>query len=455
MDLKDVKFIFFVGIGGIGMSGLARYFHARGIQASGYDRTETRLTRDLSKQGMEIQYEDDPAQIPTVFSDPDMRAHCRVVYTPAVPESNKVYQYLKEEGYEFHKRAEVLGDIAQNGYNIAIAGTHGKTTISSMVTHIMHQNALFCTGFRGGIAKNFGSNLVLGRENIFVTEADEFDRSFLHLRPNIALISSVDPDHLDIYEDERVFREGFEIFATRVRPEGQLIVKKGTLEGNALTYALDDAEADYQVSRLEIDKGAFHFEVEFKGEYFGDFSLMYPGRHNLENALGAIAVCHQYGFSAEEIKKGLRNFLGVIRRFDIQLRHKGVVYMDDYAHHPAELEAVIGSVRELYPDQRLTGIFQPHLYSRTRDFMDGFAESLSKLDEVILLDIYPAREEPIDGISSPALLERITAPKKDYWDKEELLCQMETRDVEVLMTLGAGDIDQLVEPITEILKTRK
>lgn len=455
MDLKDVKYIYFLGIGGIGMSGLARYFHAHGIQASGYDRVETRLTKDLTKQGMKIIYEDDPDQVPPVFSDPDMRAYCRVVYTPAIKPDNKIFGFLREEGYEFYKRAEVLGHIAQSGFNIAIAGTHGKTTISSMVTHILHQNSLFCTGFLGGIAKNFGSNLVLGRESVFVTEADEYDRSFLHLRPNIALISSMDPDHLDIYEDERVFREGFEIFSTRVRPEGILVVKKGTFEDRGLTYALDDPDADYRVSRLEIDKGAFHFEVEFQGNYLGDFSLMYPGRHNLENAIGAIAVCHQYGMQPEDIKKGLRTFLGVIRRFDVQLRHKGVVYMDDYAHHPAELKAVIASVRELYPEQRITGVFQPHLFSRTRDFMDGFAESLSALDEVVLLDIYPAREEPIEGVNSSALLEKVTADKKELLSKEELLKQLETRPVEVLLTLGAGDIDQLVEPITEILKTRK
>ena len=455
MNLKDVKYIYFLGIGGIGISGLARYFHAHGVQASGYDRVETRLTKDLSKQGMKIIYKDDPAQVPAAFSDPDMREHCRVVYTPAVQPHNKIFQFLREEGYEFHKRAEVLGDIARTGYNIAIAGTHGKTTISSMVTHILHQNSLFCTGFLGGIAKNFGSNLVLGRENVFVTEADEYDRSFLHLRPNIALISSIDPDHLDVYEDERVFREGFEIFATRVQPDGTLIVKKGTFEGRDLTYSLDDSEADYCLSRLEIDKGAFHFEVEFKGSYLGDFSLMYPGRHNLENALGAIAVCHQYGMDPEEIKKGLRTFLGVVRRFDIQLRHKGVVYMDDYAHHPAELKAVISSVRELYPEQCITGIFQPHLFSRTRDFMDDFASSLSALDEVVLLDIYPAREEPIEGITSAAFLEKIDVDKKELLSVDELLKQLESRSVEVLLTLGAGDIDKLVGPITEILKTRK
>ncbi len=455
MDWKDVKHIYFLGIGGIGMSGLARYFHAHGVQASGYDKVGTRLTRDLSKQGMKIQYDDDPAQVPTVFSDPALRHQCRVVYTPAVPPTNRVFRFFREEGYEFHKRAEVLGAIARTGFNVAIAGTHGKTTISSMVTHIFHRNDLFCTGFLGGIARNFGSNLVLGREKLFVTEADEYDRSFLYLRPNIALISSIDPDHLDIYEDARAFREGFGIFADQVQPGGTLIVKKGTFEGKGLTYALEDPEADYHVSRIELDKSAFHFEVEFQGGYLGDFSLMYPGRHNLENAVGAIAVCHSYGMTPDQIKKGLRTFLGVQRRFDIRFRHKGVVYMDDYAHHPTELNAVIGAVRELYPGQRITGIFQPHLFSRTRDFMDDFAASLSRLDEVILLDIYPAREEPIEGINSAALLERVTAPRKDYRTRDELLRQLKTHNVEVLMTLGAGDIDQLAEPITDILKARK
>ena len=455
MNFDNVKYIYFIGIGGIGMSGLARFFHARGIQASGYDKSETRLTRDLSKQGMQIQYSDDVEEIPNVFSDPDTRSECRVIYTPAVPNDLEIVTYLKEEGFTFHKRAEVLGSIAQTGYNIAVAGTHGKTTISSMITHIFHQNSLFVTGFLGGIAKNFGSNLVLGRENIFVTEADEYDRSFLHLRPAIALISSVDPDHLDIYENPETFKEGFEVFATRVKPDGFLIAKKGIFDDRALTYHLTDSDADYRIGKPEIDRGAFHFEVEFKGDYLGDFSLMYPGRHNLENALGAIAVCHSYGLDPEQIKKGLRTFLGVQRRFDIHLKQKGVVYMDDYAHHPAELKAVISSVRELYPDQKITGVFQPHLFSRTRDFMDDFANELSALDSVILLDIYPAREKPIDGITSAELLKKVNAQEKVVLSKDELLAQLETMPLEVLLTLGAGDIDQLVEPITEILKVRK
>ena len=455
MNFENVKYIYFIGIGGIGMSGLARFFHARGIQASGYDKSESRLTRDLVKQGMQIQYEDDSEQIPNVFSDPDMKHECRVIYTPAVPEDLEVVQYLKDEEYSFLKRAEVLGEIAATGFNIAVAGTHGKTTISSMITHIFHQNALFVTGFLGGIAKNFGSNLVLGRENVFVTEADEYDRSFLHLRPAIALISSVDPDHLDIYDDPDSFREGFNIFATRVRPDGHLIAKKGIFDDRGLSYHLTDKDADYTLGPLEIDRGAFHFEVEYKQEYLGDFSLMYPGRHNLENALGAIAVCHTYGLTPDEIKKGLRTFLGVQRRFDIQLKHKGMVYMDDYAHHPAELKAVISSVKELYPDQRITGVFQPHLYSRTRDFMVEFAEELSQLDAVILLDIYPAREQPIEGVSSQELLNKIQCSNKRVLSKNELLKELETLSFDVLLTLGAGDIDRLVEPITEIIKSRK
>lgn len=430
------------------MSALARYFHKRGVAVFGYDKTETSLTRKLEQEGMKIHYTEDVGAIPAGID--------LVVYTPAVPASHAELQHFRSLNFPLKKRAEVLGIISRSMRTIAIAGTHGKTTTSSMVAHVLQTGGVDCTAFLGGIAGNFASNYVLGKSEWVVAEADEYDRSFLHLSPDIAVITSMDPDHLDIYGDPAAMLEtGFLAFARRLKPDGQLWVQQslltefGSFEG-VKTYGL--GKGDYRSENLRVEAGYFTFDYQNPETRIAGLQLALPGAHNVENATAAITIGLELGISEASIRKALRSFQGVKRRFETVYRDDQRVYIDDYAHHPSELRAAIAAARMLYPDRRLTGIFQPHLYSRTQDFADGFADALNDLDEIILLDIYPAREEPIPGVSSSLIFDQIENPVKHLALKSELLDLLKDKSPEVLLTLGAGDIDTLVEPIANWLK---
>jgi UDP-N-acetylmuramate--alanine ligase len=440
--------IYFIGIGGIGMSALARYFHIQGADIHGYDRTRTPLTIQLEQENMHIHYNEDIGLIP---SHPDL-----VVYTPAIPKSSAELQFVIESGFPLMKRSEVLGELTKNLYTIAIAGTHGKTTITSMTSHLLAQANLPFSAFIGGISNNFDSNLVCKpNSTIIVVEADEFDKSFLRLQPSIAVISSMDADHLDIYHDHNQLIETYNAFAQNTVPGGYVIVRRG-LKVNTLepvsTYGIN-TDADVYATNIRVLDGRFLFELHLRNSETKEVAMLLPGRHNIENALAAASVAELMGVTIEQIAHGISTFTGVQRRFEFKVRKKNVVYIDDYAHHPEELRACISGVRELFPDKKITGIFQPHLFSRTRDFMDGFAKSLAMLDQLILLDIYPAREEPIEGITSTALLNRIEIQDKLLCSKERLLETVSNLQPEVLLTLGAGDIDQFVQPLQQLLSS--
>jgi UDP-N-acetylmuramate--alanine ligase len=450
MDLNRIHNIFFLGIGGIGMSALARHFHARGVVVSGYDRTQTALTLALQQQGMTIFHEDNPEVIPTQC---DM-----VIYTPAVPKSTAIYQEVIKKGLPLKKRAEVLGMISAQIPTIAVAGTHGKTTISTMIAHILRTAGIDFTAFLGGISANYHTNY-LGCDNPqwIVAEADEYDRSFLQLSPGIAVISSMDPDHLDIYGNAETMKESFKLFAEKVNNTGTLVLKKGigldqTTKAQVLTYHLTET-ASYYATRIRVENNRYTASVQ--GEINAEnVHIGLPGRHNLENALAAIAVARRLGIDKETIASALSTFKGVKRRFETVFNSEPCVFIDDYAHHPEELSACIGAARELYPGRKICGVFQPHLFSRTRDLAAGFAESLAKLDELLLMEIYPARELPIEGISSEWLLELIPMENKKLVSGQELLQRVQKAPPEVLLTMGAGDIDLLVDPLRQILKEK-
>ncbi len=447
MNIEQVKKVYFLGIGGIGMSALARFFKSRGCSIDGYDRTATPLTKELEKEGMQIHYHEDEDLIPNGID--------LVVYTPAVPKRNTEYQFFLENGYPILKRSQVLGLISSGYKTIGIAGTHGKTTITTLTAHLMQQTPNKVNAFLGGISKNYDSNLLLSPESEWVVvEADEFDRSFLQLFPQIAVITAVDADHMDIYKNILALKDTFSQFTGQIKPGGQLIIKKG-LSFNVIqrpglrvyTYSLDQ-EADFHIKNLAIKKGQYIFDLFLNGTEMKDVVLGLPGLFNVENAIAASAAAFLAGANPEEIRKGLLGFLGVRRRFDIRINREDLIYIDDYAHHPAELKACINSVRHLYQGKKITGVFQPHLFTRTRDFADEFARSLELLDEIILLDIYPARELPIEGITSEMLLNKINKLQKRICSKEELIDVLKSLKPELLLTLGAGDIDQFV-PIIE------
>ena len=448
IDFKKIKNIYFLGIGGIGMSALARYFKHSGMNVSGYDKTPTSLTNQLISEGIPVHFTDEIKLIPKKVD--------LIIYTPAIPKEHKEFIYLKEKGYDLHKRAEILGQIVQDSFTIAVSGTHGKTTITSMIAHILKQSGKDIFSFIGGISKNYKSNLILSEKNsIAVVEADEFDRSFLQLNPDIAVISSMDPDHLDIYGNKDYLVESFRLFANLLRENGKLFLKKGlNLAGvNAEVYSYSaKREADYYAKDIRVEKGLFYFSLCAPDNVSISVKAGVPGLHNVENAIVAAAVALSCGIKPTAVKKGLETYTGVSRRFDYRIKEENLVYIDDYAHHPEEIKACIQAARELYPDKKITGVFQPHLYSRTRDLAEGFEESLAKLDELILLDIYPARELPIKGVTSQALLERIKMKNKMVCSKENLINELVKRNLEVLITIGAGDIDQLVEPIEKSLK---
>jgi len=446
---RHIRSIYFLGIGGIGMSALARHLKKHGMRISGYDKTPSRLTEELREEGMDIHYDDDPGQIP---GDIDM-----VIYTPAVPKNLSEFINIREMGIPVYKRAEVLGMITRDKFTVAIAGTHGKTTVTSMVAHILKQAGKPVTALLGGISKNYGTNYISSdKEEIMVIEADEYDRSFLQLRPDIAVITSMDADHLDIYQSREGMLESFAQFALQVNPGGNVIIKAGLEKElpvlpHATLYSLE-TWADYTVKDLFIAEGMHQFTALGQGTVYPDIRLAVPGRHNVENALAAAVVCTLCDVRPAEIVAGLCSYAGVRRRFDIRLNLPGHTFIDDYAHHPRELSAFIQAVMELHPGKKTTGIFQPHLYSRTRDFADGFAGALDLLDEVMLLDIYPAREEPIEGVSSSMISKKMRSKKVHLVSKETLPGLLDRLKPELLLTIGAGDIDLLIEPIEKLIR---
>lgn len=445
--LKNVGTVYFLGIGGIGMSALARWFKSRGARVSGYDRTPSNLTRKLQEEGINVHFEDNPSFIPEELD--------LAVYTPAIPEALEEYKELRDSDIPMKKRSEVLGMISSEMFTIAIAGTHGKTSITSLVAWMLSQADKPVTAFIGGISKNFGSNLVL-HENpeILVVEADEFDRSFLRLKPNMAVISAMDADHLDIYGSKEELLEAYRVFVRGINPQGVLVrnerVPEMTVNAHVVTYGEGNNNECYY-DELEISEGKMRFTLHWKGESIPNLRLNVAGRHNLENALAAAAICLSAGIGPELIRKALRLYEGVYRRFDYRIDRPDLVYIDDYAHHPEEIEALINAVRELYPGRQITGIFQPHLYSRTRDFADGFARSLDMLDEPILMDIYPARETPIPDVDSGMIIRRMQSPRKKLMTRSDILQHLEERPPDVLLTIGAGDIDRLTGEIEKIL----
>lgn len=433
------------------MSAIARYFKHAGCNVSGYDRTPTKLTAALEAEGIRIHYEERPDLIPTEIDE------TLVIYTPAIPAQMKELVMVFEKGYRVVKRSRALGEIASSQKCLAISGTHGKTTTSTLLAHILNHSGEGCNAFLGGISKNYHTNLLLSKNPVLVAEADEFDRSFLQLFPDIAAITSCDADHLDIYSDHDHVKGAFREFASQVK--GALVVRKGVdvefeTKARIYTYSYDE-QADFYASEIKVDEcGYFHFTLHYPMGKIEDCTVGIPGWINVENGIAAAAVALLHGTSPQMVKSALATFSGVERRFDIHLNTPKCSYIDDYAHHPKEISAAISSIRNIFPGRRLCAIFQPHLFTRTRDFYREFAESLSALDELILLPIYPARELPIEGVSSKMILELVTIPDKKIVSKEELMKELESRDIDILITLGAGDINTFIEPITELLNKR-
>ncbi|HEV7332905.1 MAG TPA: UDP-N-acetylmuramate--L-alanine ligase [Flavisolibacter sp.] len=458
------KHVYFVGIGGIGMSAIARYFHSLGVQVSGYDKTQTALTKELEQEGMAIHYTEDVDAIPKEVA--------LVVYTPAVPKDHAELVYYQTNGYPVVKRSDVLQGISQHSFNICIGGTHGKTTITTMTAHLLRHSGYGCNAFLGGIATNYGTNFWSSENNVSVIEADEYDRSFLKLSPDIAIITAMDADHLDIYGDERSLQDTYVAFGSKVKEGGLLIGKFGlgrlkeTGVSRRWTYSLQNDAADIFAANIKIEEGGYCFDVHLKDKVITDCSLRIGGMHNVENAVAAVAVADALEIDSEKVKAALADFKGVKRRFEYIIPPKNIsgstfvqpVLVDDYAHHPEELRALLSSIRTLFPQRVVTVIFQPHLYTRTRDFADGFAEVLSIADRVILLPIYPARELPIEGVSSEMILEGVERNDKQVLSKEEMLAWMKSHAEnlnkefgEVIVMAGAGDIDALVEPVKKLL----
>jgi UDP-N-acetylmuramate--alanine ligase len=458
MKILDYKLYYFLGIGGIGMSALARYFNHYKKTVAGYDKTSTTLTSQLEQEGIKCHFNDDVSLLKNILAD-YKKEEVLVILTPAIPKDHSGFQYLVENNYQVLKRSQVLGEITKQFKTIAIAGTHGKTTTTTLVTHLLKSAGINCFSFMGGISKNYNTNLLLGevseKETYVVVEADEYDRSFLTLEPLIAVITSVDADHLDIYGSADSVKEGYFLFAQKVKKDGVLVVKKNvdndlTLTNKRLVYSLN-LDTEYCAQSITIENAQFFYNIKSPVESITNVTLGLPGMHNVENSIAAVAVAQQLGVKSEVIKEALRSFSGVKRRFDYRVKKTDVVYIDDYAHHPEELKATIGSVKKLYPGKKITGIFQPHLFTRTRDFADEFATSLDMLDECILLEIYPAREKPIEGITSGMLVNKMTGSDKKVMSKEEVLQHLEKQKPEVLLTMGAGDIDSLIGPIEKIL----
>lgn len=448
-----MKNVYFIGIGGIGMSALARYYKFKGFEVAGYDRTPSDLTKQLEGEGISVHYEDRPDLIP---ADKD---NTLVVYTPAVPSDLGEMRKVTEEGYAVLKRSRTLGEITRGQRCIAVSGTHGKTTTSTLIAHILTESGEGCSAFLGGISRNYGTNLLMSKTETVVAEADEFDRSFLQLFPEIAIVTAVDADHLDIYGDYAHVVEAFKAFVSQV--SGTVIAKKGTpivaadTKAHLLTYHYTDTGADFCALNPKADGlGLFHYDLKWPGGIIKDIKVGAPGWVNAENSVAAAAACLVYGMEPEAVKAAIGTFEGVKRRLELHVNSPSLSYIDDYAHHPKELKSAISSIRDIFPGRKLTGIFQPHLYTRTRDFADEFAEALSGLDKLILLDIYPAREEPIPGVTSEIIFKNVTAPEKVLIKKEELMDYLSEEPLDVLATFGAGNVDRFVEPITKMLKER-
>jgi len=453
--LPDIEIVYFLGIGGIGMSAIARFLNQTGYNVMGYDRTPSAIITELEMEGIQVQFGDSVHDLPGLLHVSPI-SKILIVITPAVPKNHPQLVYLREKGFNIKKRSEVLGIITSQLRTIAVAGTHGKTTTSSMVAHIFKQSGHGCNAFLGGIAANYGSNLLIDQDSAFcVAEADEYDRSFLALEPSIAIITSMDPDHLDIYGDKASMHEAFQAFSMKIKPGGILIIRSDLKlvereDVTVLKYGLDDY-ADYSARNIIIKDGKYEFDLAYPGGNIRKIRLGLPGRHNVENAVAACAAALRSGVEESHIKDALESFKGVQRRFENVLQVNGYSMIDDYAHHPEELKACIKSVKEMYKGKKVLGIFQPHLFSRTRDFADGFAKSLELLDEIILLPIYPAREEPIAGIDSQLIMNKIRKTPVKLVDKSELFDVACQSTAQVVLTLGAGDIDRLVKPLSERL----
>ena len=458
MELKDIKAVYFVGAGGIGMSAIARYFLHKELVVAGYDKTPSVLTKELEKEGMAIHYEENVDEIPAECKD---KASTLVIYTPAIPQEHKELVYFHENGFTIEKRAQVLGTLTRTHKGLCVAGTHGKTTTSTMCAHIMHQSHIDCNAFLGGISKNYGTNYILSDKSDYVViEADEFDRSFHWLRPWMSVITATDPDHLDIYGTKEAYLESFRHYTELIQPGGALIIHKNLemkadVQEGVKVYDYSLSEGDFHAENIKIDNGEITFDFISPIESIKSIELGQPVPINIENGVAAMAMAQLNGCTAEEIKQGMKTYEGVVRRFDFKIKNDKLVFLSDYAHHPKEIFQSAKSIRELYKNRKITAIFQPHLYTRTRDFYKDFADSLSQLDEVILCDIYPAREAPIPGVTSKLIYDNLKpGVEKSMIHKEEVLDLVKKRDFDVLIVLGAGDLDNFVPQMTEILKQK-
>lgn len=459
MELKDIKAVYFVGAGGIGMSAIARYFLHKKIVVAGYDKTPSVLTNELEKEGMLIHYDEDVEKIPSACKDVKSTL---VIFTPAIPQEHKELVYFHENGFTIEKRAQVLGTLTRTHKGLCVAGTHGKTTTSTMCAHIMHQSHVDCNAFLGGISKNYGTNYILSDKSDYVViEADEFDRSFHWLRPWMSVITATDPDHLDIYGTKEAYLESFRHYTELIQPGGALILHKDLemkqhVQDGVKIYEYSLNEGDFHAENIKIDNGEITFDFISPIENIHGVELGQPVPINIENGVAAMAMAQLNGCTAEEIKNGMKTYEGVERRFDFKIKNDKLVFLSDYAHHPKEIYQSAKSIRELYKDRKITAIFQPHLYTRTRDFYKDFADSLSMLDEVILCDIYPAREQPIPGVTSKLIYDNLKpGVEKSMIHKEDVLDLIKSRDFDVLIVLGAGDLDNYVPQMTEILKQKK
>ena len=458
MNVNTLKAVYFIGAGGIGMSALVRYFLSKGLVVGGYDRTSSELTQRLIEEGAQIHYEDNVSLIPQECLDP---ATTLVVFTPAIPNTHTELTYFKEHHFEIQKRAQVLGMLTHSGKGLCVAGTHGKTTTSTLAAHLLHQSHVKCNAFLGGISKNYKTNLLLSDKSEYVViEADEFDRSFHWLTPFATIITATDSDHLDIYGTREAYLESFQKYTSLVRPDGFLIVKKGIelttdVAKGVTVYNYSTDEGDFHAENIRIEGGEIYFDYVSPFGNIKDIQLGVPVYVNIENGIAAMALAQISGVTSEEIREAMASFKGIDRRFDFKIKNEHCVFLSDYAHHPAEIKQSVNSIRKLYPDKKITAVFQPHLYTRTRDFYKEFAESLSILDEVILLDIYPARELPIEGVTSKLIFDCLRPDmEKSLCHKEDLIEQLKQRKIEVLITLGAGDIENFVPQLTELLNNR-
>lgn len=461
IDFRNIEGIYFVGIGGIGMSALALYFAKGGYAISGYDRSATHITQTLNENGCSTTFEDQLNTVPCMFTYPPEKDKVIIVYTPAIPAENKILSFFRTNGYNIYKRSEILGEISRNTDTLAVAGTHGKTTVSTMVAHLLKQSTIDCSAFLGGISKNYDSNLLLGSSRYTVMEADEFDRSFHRLSPLMAVVTSLDADHLDIYGDRPTMVKAYNEFCAKIRPGGKLVVNskiRGEIivpEGvTCFTYGSDD-HSDYRSTGIKHNTDYYSFNIHTPSATIEELHFAFPGLINIENFTAAIAIALLCGVTEQEIRKAVLLFQGVRRRFDIRINIPGLAFVDDYAHHPEEIRACIMSMKEFFRGRKITGIFQPHLFSRTQDHAEGFAKILDELDEVILLPIYPAREKPIDGVTSELIFNKMKSANKKLLKKEDIPGKLDAGKIDVLLTIGAGDIDALVAPIEAKLKRER